>query len=231
MGDYGQSIAHAGLEIGGIKLRTQDPFLWASGFRMPIYNDNRMFLERPGHRHLIKFGFGDIIEREKIPYDIIAGTSTAGIPHGVTLANWLGEDGVPFIYIRDKPKDHGLRNQIEGIDAEKDLGGRRVIVIEDLISTGGSSARAVQAVRDANGECNYCLSIFNYGLDKAVEAFSSLDPKCNVRSILTYDTLLKVAKEMGYLTEDQVRLLEEWRADPFGWGEKHGFPKVERGGN
>ena len=88
----------------------------------------------------------------------------------------------------------------------------------------------MQAVRDAQGESKYCLSIFNYGLDKAVEAFNSLDPKCEVKSLLTYDVLLEVAKEIGYLNTEQVKLLEEWRANPFGWGEKHGFPKVEKGG-
>lgn len=224
--EYGKEIAKAGLEIKAIKLNPDNPFQWASGYRMPIYNDNRMFLSFPEHRQLIVDGFKQLIVEEGISYDIIAGTSTAGISPGTSLADRLNH---PFIYIRDKPKDHGLKNQIEGIDAEKDLGGKRVIVIEDLISTGGSSAMAVQAVRDANGKANYCLSIFNYGLDKAVQAFDSLDPKCEVRSLLTYDVLLEVAKETGYLTKEQVKLLEEWRVDPFEWGEKHGFPKVEKG--
>ncbi|MDP4039830.1 MAG: hypothetical protein Q8P57_04610 [Candidatus Pacearchaeota archaeon] len=100
--------------------------------------------------------------------------------------------------------------------------------MEDLISTGGSSARAIQSIRDANGECDYCVSIFNYGLDKALQAFDSLNPKCNVRSLLTYDILLEVAKETGYINEQQAKMLAEWGADPFNWGEKHGFPKVER---
>ncbi len=226
--DHGRLIGKSGLEIKAIKLKPEDPFQWASGYRMPIYNDNRMFLLFPEYRKLIIEGFADLMFEEDIYHrtEVIAGTSTAGIPWGALLAN---KHNKPFVYIRDKPKGHGLRNQIEGIDAEKDLEGRRVVVIEDLISTGGSSARAVQAVRDAKGGCDYCLSIFNYGLDKAAEAFDSLDPKCEVRSLLTYDVLLKVAKETGYLSEEQVKLLEEWRADPFGWGEKHGFPKVEKG--
>lgn len=224
--DYGSEIAKAGLEIKAIKLRPEDPFTWASGFRMPIYNDNRMFLFHPQYRELITSGFEALLGEEGVPSGpVIAGTSTAGIPHATALANKLG---LPLIYIRDKPKDHGLKNQIEGIDAEDDLRRLPTVVIEDLISTGGSSARAVQAVRDANGDCNYCLSIFNYGLDKATQAFDVLDPKCNVGSLLTYDTLLRTAKDVGYLDTGQVKLLEEWRADPFGWGEKHGFPKVER---
>lgn len=225
MESYGKRISKAGLNIKAIKLNPENPFQWASGYMMPVYNDNRMFLFLSEHRELIINGFQQLMEKEKISYDVIAGTSTAGIPHGTLLADRLDS---PFIYVRDKPKDHGLKNQIEGIDAEKDLEERKVLLIEDLISTGGSSARAVQAIRDANGKIDYCLSIFDYGLDKAVQAFESLNPECKVRSLLTYDVLLEVAKEIGYLTEEQVKLLEEWKTDPFNWGEKHGFPKVEK---
>jgi orotate phosphoribosyltransferase len=191
-----------------------------------------MFLGDAKHRELIAEGFNDLMNStsegdRNIYFSIIAGTSTAGISPATTLADtYLVKR--PMIYVRDKPKDHGLQNQIEGIDAESDLGGKRVLLIEDLISTGGSSARAVQAIRDANGVCEHCFSIFNYGLDKASKAFDSLNPKCEVKSLLTYDTLLEVAKETGYINDQQVAMLAEWRADPFGWGEKHGFPKVER---
>ena len=221
--DFGREIARAGLEIKAIKLNPNNPFTWASGYRMPIYNDNRMFLFDDENRKLVTDAFYSLIR--SLPFSVIAGTSTAGIPWGVLLANRFK---TPFVYIRDKPKDHGLKNQIEGIDAQSNLRGHSVIVIEDLISTGESSARAVQAVRDAGGICNYCLSIFNYGLDKAVQAFASLNPKCNVESLLTYDILLEVAKETGYIINQQEEALAEWRGDPFGWGEKQGFPKVER---
>ena len=221
--DYGKEIAKAGLDIKAIKLRPDDPFTWASGFRMPIYNDNRMFLFNDEDRKLITKSFYDLAS--DLGFSVIAGTSTSGIPWGTLLANKFKS---PFIYVRDKPKDHGLKNQIEGIDAESDLGGHVAILIEDLISTGGSSARAVQAIRDANGTCNYCLSIFDYGLDKAVQAFGNLNPKCEVKSLLTYETLLETAKETGYINDQQTEMLAEWRADPFGWGEKYGFPKVER---
>ena len=223
--DYEREIAKSGLDIKAIKLRPDDPFTWASGYRMPIYNDNRMFLYSSIHRTLIVSAFYN--EIDPLGVHVIAGTSTSGIPWGVLLAETYG---LPFIYVRDKPKDHGLMNQIEGIDAESDLGMKRAILIEDLISTGGSSARAVQAIRDANGRCDICFSIFNYGLDKAEEAFNfpSLNPKCEVRSLLTYDTLLKVARETRYINQKQEKMLAEWRADPFGWGEKHSFPKVEK---
>lgn len=223
--DYGKEIAEAGLRINAIKLRPNDPFTWASGFRMPIYNDNRMFLFSYEYRKLLAKGLANILQLENIPCDVIAGTSTAGIPLATMLADLLQK---PMIYIRDKPKGHGLKNQIEGIDAESDLQGKRVVLIEDLISTGGSSARAVQAIRNAKGICDYCISIFNYGLDKAIQVFNNLDTKCKVISLLTYDTLLEVAKETEYINNQEAEMLEEWRADPFGWGEKHGFPKVEK---
>ncbi len=225
------SLAKEGLKINAIKLNPDNPFTWASGFQMPIYNDNRMFLGKSISRKIISDGFVHILETEgkinngKIGYDIIAGTSTAGIPHATTLANSLD---LPMIYIRDKPKDHGLKNQIEGIDDKSDLNGKKVLLIEDLISTGGSSARAVQAIRNANGECDSCYSIFDYGLNKAVEAFNSLNPKCNVRSLLTYDKLLEVIKNEKYFSEKQIKSLEDWRRDPFTWGGRHGFPKVEK---
>lgn len=191
---------------------------------MPIYNDNRMFLFHPAMRRTIAEGLAQIIEAEAIAPEVVAGTATAGIPHGALLADVLG---LPYIYIRDKPKAHGLQNRIEGLDADSDLEGRRVVVIEDLISTGGSSARAVEAVREANGAADWCLSIFSYGLEKANEQFEALDPPCNFTSLLTFPVLLDVAKTGGFLTEDQIDLLARWREDPFGWGDAHGFPKAK----
>jgi len=225
MGEYSREIAKAGLEIKAIKLRPEDPFQWASGFMMPIYNDNRMFLFHPHHRDMVVDALCEYHDQLDQDIDVIAGTSTAGIAPGALLADRLKK---PFIYIRDKPKAHGLKNQIEGIDADSDLEGRSVLLIEDLISTGGSSARAVQAIRDANGEIDYCFSIFNYGLEKAMNAFDSLDQPCVTASVLTYDVLLDVAKNTGYISKEHLEMLKEWREDPFGWGKKHGFPKVEK---
>ena len=221
--DPGRAIAEFGLGIGAIKLNPEDPFQWASGYRMPIYNDNRMFLFHPEMRRTIAEGLAGIVRTGSVDPEVVAGTATAGIPHGALLADLLG---LPFIYVRDKPKGHGLRNRIEGLDADSDLGGRRVVVIEDLISTGGSSARAVEAVREAAGECRWCLSIFSYGLEKAARQFEALEPPCSFASLLTFPVLLDVARSGGFLPEDQIALLTEWREDPFGWGERHGFPKV-----
>ncbi|HLD88594.1 MAG TPA: orotidine 5'-phosphate decarboxylase / HUMPS family protein, partial [Candidatus Nanoarchaeia archaeon] len=145
-------------------------------------------------------------------------TSTAGISPGTTLADRLG---VPFIYIRDKPKDHGLKNQIEGIDSDSNLRDKIVVVIEDLISTGGSSLKAVQAVRNARGTVNHMLSIFNYGLEEAEHLFA--EENILVNSLLLYDKLLKIAVQENYINSDQQKALAEWRKDPLNWGEKHGF--------
>jgi len=222
--DFGRQLAEQGLSIGAIKLDPEDPFQWASGYRMPVYNDNRMFLFFPETREMIARGLARIIEEENITTDVVAGTATAGIPHGTSLADLLD---LPYIYIRDKPKGHGLRNRIEGIDAGSDLEGRAVIVVEDLISTGGSSAKAVEAVREANGICEWCIAIFSYGFNRASEQFAALDPPCEVRSLLTFDVLLEVARTSARLTVDQIALLDEWKRDPFAWGEQHGFPKIE----
>ena len=236
----GRAIARAGLEIKAIKLSPDNPFTWASGFRMPIYNDNRMFLWHPENRKLILNGFLGLMFYEGFytgkPYDFIAGTSTAGIPWATLLAD---NSIKPTVYVRDKPKDHGLKNQIEGIDAESDLQKKVGILIEDLISTGGSSVAAVQALRDANGVCNHCFSIFNYGFDTPAEMFAGQVPydkdgkrklttPCIQKSILTYDTLLQVATETRYINAQQAAMLAEWRTNPFTWGEKRGFPKVEK---
>lgn len=225
MENYAKQIAQAGLKIQAIKLNPKQPFQWTSGYYMPIYNDNRMFLFYPKYRRLIADSFQELIEKEEIAYDVIAGTSTAGIPHGTSLADRLN---CPFIYIRSKAKDYALQNQIEGIGSKDDLVGKKIIVIEDLISTGKSSAEAVKAIQDIRGEVDYCLSIFNYGLEKAVQTFNSLEHKCEVRSLLTYDILLEIAQETGYLQENQIQTLKEWSKNPFSWGEKYGFPKVEK---
>jgi orotate phosphoribosyltransferase len=182
-----------------------------------------MFLFYPEYRNLIIDGFLNIIKIKDIKVEVIAGTSTAGIPHGMSLANKLN---LPFIYIREKPKLHGLKNQIEGIDDDSNLADKKIVVIEDLISTGGSSARAVQAVRNANGVVDYCLSIFSYGLLSAINEFNNLSKPCQVIPILTYDILIETAIKAKYITEGQAQILREWRLDPFGWGAKAGFPKV-----
>ena len=223
--NYAKELAELALKIGAIKLSVDKPFTWASGYHMPIYNDNRLLLSQPNARKLVAEAFRHLLTRDEIEFDLVAGTATAGIPHATTLADLLG---CPLIYVRDKPKDHGMKNQIEGIAEEKGLEGKRVVVIEDLISTGGSSVKAVQAVRQAGGKCNRCLGIFSYGFKEGRQAFESLEPPCQLLVILTYTQLLHIAGENGSLKKEEIEILKDWSLDPFAWGEKHGFPKVSK---
>ena len=219
---YGPKLAQAALSLGAIKLSPEKPFTWASGYRMPIYNDNRQFLAVPEYRALIRDAFADMVEALALSdVDNISGTATAGIPHATSLADKLSK---PTSYVRSSAKDHGMGNQIEGL-AGGTFGGKKVLLIEDLISTGSSSIKALEAIRQADGVCDTCLAIFTYGLDKAVAAFDALDPKCSVYTILDYDTMLKTALEIGYVNEENAESLRQWRESPFEWGEKHGFPK------
>ena len=233
--NYGRFVAENALRRGITKFDFEKPFEWASGFRMPTYSDYRLLLFHSDIRSVIADVLEEMILEETSNQGIVlAGTATAGIPWASLTSERLD---CPLVYIRAKPKDQGLKNQIEGLDAESDLQGEEVHVIEDVIATGGSSAAAVQAVRDARGNCNYCFSIFNYGFNEAQEMFNGrrpfdregarvLSPACELKSILDYETLLNVAREMNYVTPEQIKVLEEWRADPWNWGEKQGFPRV-----
>ncbi|MFH0870646.1 MAG: hypothetical protein V1866_06350 [archaeon] len=284
---------------------------------MPIYNDNRQLLGDSNHRRLVTMAFQELIWENDIEFDMVLGTSTAGIAPAVSVANRnnvplliiqnrrpyvfsqpistspaIGSDiivstcpwaipcgvttanalGLPFAYVRQSEKEYGMMQQIEGIVKEgqratlfghhmgdsyldvarnalaqkgvtmvtsvssdlsssmspPDIKGARVLVIEDLISTGGSSAEEVDNVRWLGGKVSNCISIFNYELDKAEKAFAALKPACRVLSCLTYGKLLEVAERTGYLNQSQIASLTEWRAGPFGWGEKRGFPRVEK---
>jgi Orotate phosphoribosyltransferase len=222
---YGPQLAKAAFELGAIRLNTKNPFTWASGYRMPIYNDNRQFLARASHRALICDAFADMTEALRFDICNIAGTATAGIPHATTLADRLQK---PLSYVRSASKDHGLGHQIEGLGQSGSYEGQNVLLIEDLISTGSSSIKAVDAIVNADGKCPYCLAIFTYGLDKGVEAFAALNPECTPYSILSYPVMLETALSVGYIGKEEWKALNEWRESPFTWGEDRGFKKVER---
>lgn len=201
------NIAENLLQIKAIKLSPQSPFTWASGIQSPIYCDNRISLSYPGVRSLVKEGF---IEKSKSfgDFDVVAGVATAGIPHGALLADALG---LPFIYVRSKPKSHGRQNLIEGeLPANA-----KVLVVEDLISTGGSCIQAVDALRAEGAEVIGVIAIFTYGLSKADENFSKAN--CKFATLSDYDTLLDKATEIGYLEKDALETLKKWRNDPEHW--------------
>ena len=209
---YSKELAGIALKIGAIKISPEHPFTWASGYKMPIYNDNRLLLGKAGYRPLVAEGFQAILKAERIEADVVAGTATAGIPPATTLANLLQ---TPLIYVRGAAKTHGMQNQIEGVLQKK----QKVIVIEDLISTGDSVIKTVQAVRDAEGVVDHCLCIFNYGFEKAKAMFQQ--SHCRVHSLLTYPTLIDYAIETGFITAEQARVLDSWYQNPFEWGNRN----------
>ncbi len=220
--DIGAELARRGLELGAIRLNTKDPFQWASGYRMPIYNDNRTYLQDPHARNQIALGFSQILDILSCEPNWIAGTATAGIPHATTLADLRK---LPLCYVRGSAKGHGLQQAIEGLGRADSFQQDTVVLIEDLISTGGSSLRAVEALRSAGAQVPCCLSVFSYGLDAAEEAFGALEEPCRAIPILLYEDLIALAADLGYIDGEDAEALGEWRKDPFGWGEKRGFPR------
>jgi len=213
-----EKLAEIALEIGAIRINTDNPFTWASGYRMPVYNDNRLLLGNSGHRLLIARAFQYLLTEKKIKADVVAGTATAGIAPATTLADLLQ---TPLIYVRSTPKKHGLQNQIEGILKK----GQKVIVIEDLVSTGGSVLNTIETIRSAGGEVQHCLCIFTYGFKEAQDRFSGAG--CHLHALLTFEQLIDFATKSGTLTESQTTLSRSWFKDPFKWGELHGFPRTE----
>ena len=203
--DYSRIIAQKLLAIGAVSLRPQEPFVWTSGLKSPIYCDNRLTMSFPEVRDLIADGFAEII-REKLPHaEILAGTATAGIPHAAWAAQKLN---APMIYIRDKAKGHGKQNQIEG----KLEAGSKVVVIEDLISTGGSSLKAAQAVREAGAEVLAVVAIFSYQFEATTQQFA----KANVPlfTLSNYTSLLEEALQQGIIKSDELQSLQSWRENP-----------------
>ncbi|MFZ1704272.1 MAG: orotate phosphoribosyltransferase [Saprospiraceae bacterium] len=203
-------VARNLLQIKAIKLNPQNPFTWASGMRSPIYCDNRLSLSYPDVRNLVIRGFVEVSKKfESI--QAICGVATAGIPHGALLADRLN---LPFAYVRSSAKSHGRQNQIEGELSP----GSKVIVIEDLISTGGSSLEAVQVLRQSGMEVLGVLAIFDYGFDKAFDNFKNA--QCPYQSLSNYDALLEEALAIQYISSEEKDILASWRKDPEQWFNK-----------
>jgi len=203
--ELSKQIAQALVDVEAIKLRPEEPFTWASGWKSPIYCDNRVSLSYPQTRNLIKQGLVDLIKHHFKGVEAIAGVATAGIPQGALVADVLG---LPFLYVRSASKGHGLANQIEG----KVLKGQKVVVIEDLISTGGSSLAAVDALRSAGIDVMGMAAIFTYGFNVAEENFRIKNVPLIVLS--DYPTLVSI----GNFDTATQHLLAEWRKDPGSWG-------------
>ncbi len=196
------------LDIEAIKLSPQDPFTWASGWQSPIYCDNRTSLSYPLVRNFIKASLSDLIIQSFPDVNAIAGVATAGIAHGALVADELN---LPFIYVRSKPKGHGLGNQIEG----RLKGGEKLVVVEDLISSGMSSLKAVDALKAVGAEVLGLAAIFSYAFDHAVEAFKKAN--CEYYTLSDYHHLLPLALEKELINSDHLDLLKSWRKDPSTW--------------
>lgn len=207
-----QSTAHpvseALLRIGAIKLNTEKPFTWSSGWKSPIYCDNRLSLSFPEVRTLVKDSLAQAIKTHFPKAEGVAGVATAGIPQGALVADALN---LPFVYVRPKPKDHGMENLIEG----RIVKGQRIVVIEDLVSTGGSSLKAAEALRDAGFIIEGMLAVFTYGFDVAEQSFA----KANIPLVCLsdYNHLIDYALAAKKISDEQLMLLKSWRFDPANW--------------
>lgn len=204
-----KEIAKKLLAIGAVKLSPKEPFTWASGWKSPIYCDNRKALSDVDTRDDIVEGLTDICDSAFDETDVIVGVATGAIAWGALVADMYE---LPFAYVRSKAKDHGLGNQIEGVVNPGD----KVIVIEDLISTGGSSLAAVEALRAAGAEVVGMVAIFTYGFEKARKAFA--DANCPLYTLTDYNELLKVAEKKGLFGAEEKELLAQWRLSPDTWG-------------
>ncbi|MEK4629617.1 MAG: orotate phosphoribosyltransferase [Solibacillus sp.] len=197
-------IAHAMLKVGAVELNPKDLFTWASGVKSPIYCDTRLTISDPVIRKQLAHGLATLIQEKFSECEVVAGTATAGIPHAAWVSDILE---LPMVYVRSKAKEHGRGKQIEG----KYRAGQKVVVVEDIVSTGGSSITAVEALRAAGCEVLGVVCVYTYNLPKAEEAFSKADIK--YVSLTNFDYLIDAAKESGTIEENQIPFLKNWHND------------------
>lgn len=209
--DTAKKTAELLLQINAIKLNPKNPFTWASGWKSPIYCDNRITLSFPPIRNYIREEFSKHIEKEFGKPDVIAGVATGAIGIGMLVAEYMG---LPFVYVRPEPKKHGRQNQVEGFLQK----GQNVVVVEDLISTGNSSLMAVEALKAAGANVKGMVAIFTYGFDVSVENFKKAN--VNLHTLGNYDTLLELAVQKQYITEEEQKTLQEWSKSPSTWGQE-----------
>lgn len=206
--DAAYKIAEYLLQIKAVKLQPDQPFTWASGWKSPIYCDNRKTLSYPQIRTFIRQQFVNVINEQFGKPDVIAGVATGGIAQGALVAQDMG---LPFVYVRSEAKKHGLTNMVEGeVEA-----GQSVVVIEDLISTAGSSMKAIEALREKGCNVKGMLAIFTYGFDEAAENLKKAN--CSTTVLCDYDTLIEVAVKQNYINESDLESLRQWRKSPFSW--------------
>ena len=206
--DTAEKTAELLLQINAIKLNPKNPFTWASGWQSPIYCDNRLILSFPAIRNFVREEFSKHIEKEYGKPDVIAGVATGAIGIGMLVAEYMG---LPFVYVRPEPKKHGRQNQVEGFLQK----GQNVVVVEDLISTGNSSLLAVEALKEAGANIKGMVAIFTYGFDIAKENFKNANIELN--TLADYNNLLELAVAKNYISEIELKTLQEWRVSPSTW--------------
>lgn len=206
--DTAKKTAELLLQIKAIKLNPSEPFTWASGWKSPIYCDNRITLSYPPVRNFLKEKIAKLVEEKYGKPDVIAGVATGAIAIGVLVAQELG---VPFVYVRPEPKKHGRKNQIEGFLES----GQNIVVIEDLISTGKSSLNAIKALKEANATVKGMVAIFSYGFSIAKETFD--ENNIDFTTLSNYENLLEQALDSNYINQKELQTLESWRLNPSEW--------------
>ena len=213
MNNYSEKTAEILLNIHAVSLNPKKPFRYSSGILSPVYTDCRLLMSYPKERAAIRNLYAKMIKSAG-KFDVIAGTATAGIPHAAWIADKLK---LPMIYVRGRAKDHGKGNQIEGKVKRK----QKVAVIEDLISTGGSSTETVRAIRKEGAKSSYIFSIITYGMNKSKENFKASGIK--LFSLTDFPTVVKVAEQIGYIKTKDKDIILQWAQDPASWGKKMGF--------
>lgn len=208
MKDTAKLLAEKLLQISAIKLQPNNPFVWASGWNSPIYNDNRRILSYPDIRNFVKIEYAKAILENFNEVEAIAGVATGARAIGAIVADTLG---LPYVYVRDTPKDHGLENSIEGNLKP----GTKVVVIEDLVSTGGSSLKTVELLQNYGTEVIGMTCLFDYKFPMAVKRFH--EANITLISLCDYSTMIEVAEETNYISKNEAETLREWREDPAGW--------------
>src|SRR5579875_1918647 len=207
-------VARALLQIGGVGFRLDDPITFKSGIVSPVYCDNRTFPFWPLEWKKVIEGFSSMIEREEIGFDVIGGIEAAGIPHSAALGYAMQE---PSVFIRKQPKEHGKKARIEG----GDVSGKQVVLVEDLVTTGGSSLSGVQALREAGATVTDCLAIISYGFEEAGRAFAEAEVR--LHTLTGFDAVLAAAQTRGVLDERNAEAVRDWLKDPHGWAGRRGL--------
>lgn len=214
--DYQKEIARALLEIGGVGFKPSEPLTFKSGIISPVYVDNRIFPSHPEKFKLVIDGFKNLSVEKNIDFDMVAGIATGGIPYSAVLGYEMQK---PSIFVRKESKGYGKKKRVEG----GDVAGKKILLVEDLVSTGGSSLSGVEALREEGATVDNCLVIVSYEFRESKENFEK--SKVNLHTLTSFPIIFQQAVEMHIITEDAKKLVEDWLSDPHGWAGRHGFGK------